>query len=59
MSRGLGDVYKRQPLIHHPVGKLITFFDIAPIPIANTPIPNSAFVLLLARRDFIRNLYLF
>ena len=42
--------------MHPPDGKLITFFDIAPIPIAKIPIPNMAFDLLLARRDFIRGL---
>ena len=39
--------------------KRSAFFDIAPIPIANTPMPNNAFALLLARRDFIKYLYLF
>ena len=44
------------PLMHPPAGKLITFFDITPIPIAITPIPNIAFDLLLDRRDFICSL---
>ena len=34
----------------------ITFFEIAPIPIAITPIPKIAFDLLLARIDFMCNL---
>ena len=36
----------------------MTFFDIAPITIATIPIPNIAFDLLLASRDFIEILYL-
>ena len=38
--------------MHPPASKLITFFDIAPILIANIPIPNIAFDLVLAKRDF-------
>ena len=44
--------------MHPPAGKLMTFFDITPIPIATIPIPNIAFDLLLASRDFIEILYL-
>ena len=36
-----------------PVGYLITFFEIRPIPIAIKPIPNIAFDLLLESSDFI------
>ena len=41
------------PFIQPPVGKLITFFEIAPILIAINPIPNIAFDLLLDSSDFI------
>ena len=41
----------------HSFGKLITFFDTTPIPIANMPKANMYFDLVLSRGFFILNFY--